>query len=561
MNPQELQFALNLPFLPTETQTQIVETIIENPKTNYAIEAVAGAGKTTLIVILFKWFQNYASDKKLLYLTFSKRLATEAQSKLGKNSAKTVHSLTYGWAAAYLKKNGVKPLGSIVDDEMISKYVTRILERRFDINFEEDDFIPPYILKQFSQTKQRILELVDAAMLTLTDYTSLEELESLADANNLSLDEEDLQDVRDSLKYVIKNFKTKGKTTFTGLLWLPEFIDMTEHIQPVDVLLLDEGQDSSALLRRTYAKIISPSVQVIMVGDPSQAIMSFARVELESFEILRKMISAETLAYSDTFRVHKKMAEYLNRSELDSRIKAWHTNSEGEIFENFPFAKMLQEIQPGDAVLSRYNRGTRVRYTTNMVALALLDAGKRVALIGSSHNEDIREVLDEIDAERKKFDNLPSLAIKKYEQLIENERSKNRPKEWKISHWVEVLDTFLIYYKFFVTHSDGDDKNVKTFKSFVAGLYAHKSSGTVVTVISSFRSKGSEWRNVYIVNFAEHLPKEAYESSETWQEALNLQYVALTRGSEKTFIVEQYLPEKFYKFEEAPMEFKQRLLY
>lgn len=87
---------------PTKEQQKIINNI--KRKNNVIVNAVAGSGKTTTILSLAKQLSN----KKILLLTYNKKLKIETKEKIEKNNIKNIDIFTFHGFATNISKCTIK---------------------------------------------------------------------------------------------------------------------------------------------------------------------------------------------------------------------------------------------------------------------------------------------------------------------------------------------------------------------------------------------------------------------------------------------------------------------
>lgn len=84
-------------FKPNSEQRAIMDAVVSPDKSVFAINALAGTGKTTTLELLA---QGPLSDTRITYITFNARAAKEARGRFGRNTlAQTAHS--HAWRSYY----------------------------------------------------------------------------------------------------------------------------------------------------------------------------------------------------------------------------------------------------------------------------------------------------------------------------------------------------------------------------------------------------------------------------------------------------------------------------
>jgi DNA helicase II / ATP-dependent DNA helicase PcrA len=268
---------------PTPEQQAILDFARET-KTNLSIQALAGAAKTSTLVMI----ANELKDEKILCLAFNKKIATEMTERLPSNcQAMTLNSLGHRvWA------------------ECLGKRI--ILEK--DKNFQ----ILTSIIRELSKREQEQAYEEFADTLKIIDFGKScgyiptghhKNAKRLMDDSEFFAHLEDepsaLQErlVRETSVASI-NQALEGRIDFGDQIMMPTlFPAMFPHFP---VVMVDEAQDLSALNHATLRKLAKR--RLIAVGDPNQAIYGFRGAHEDSMNLLQQTFSMESKILSISFR-------------------------------------------------------------------------------------------------------------------------------------------------------------------------------------------------------------------------------------------------------------------
>ena len=164
--------------------------------------------------------------------------------------------------------------------------------------------------------------------------------------------------------------------------------------------------------------------------------------------------SCDEMVYSQTFRGNKSTVNYLQESKLDTRITNTDWAVDGEINEQIPFNAFLEQVEVGDLVLCRYNRGKKVENTLDNIALQLLTYGKPVTLLGSLYDESIYYISYLINKyyedEEIKFQDIFKISNVVVQKEINKEMEKKRIKKSRIDMLETHLSIFNLYVSFYI---------------------------------------------------------------------------------------------------------------
>lgn len=313
-------------FLPSKYQ-RTVYTYIRIGKGNAVIDAVAGSGKSTTIVEALK---QIPKGKRVLFLAFNKAIVEELKIKIGNMpnvDIKTLHSL----GASLCMRN----LDCQIQDDKYRVWVNN------GVNYS--NLVPSVPLpdEQMGAWKQNILKLIDLGRCNLVKTVA--ELEDLSYKHDIDLldNEADL-----ALKGIQWGERETAFIDFTDMIYFPNVKQL--KIFKYDWVFIDECQDLNAAQRELFLKCVKPNGgRFIAVGDPRQAIYGFAGVDVESFNLLKKIPGTVKLPLSVCYRCDKDIIDLAK--SIVPQIEARDNAPSGMVNRN----ATLSEIQDGDMVLCR----------------------------------------------------------------------------------------------------------------------------------------------------------------------------------------------------------------
>jgi len=540
---------------PTLPQQVVLDEIFSDLTRNYMVLGVPGAGKTTLISMVVNKFSQMGIND-IVALTFSRDLAQDMQDKIESGFVKTAHAYMFEALRNYLRVKNVKsqlvrqPDGSVryshVDDSLLKQTAYAHCKSAFGL--VDSKVIPPSMVKEFYGLMYDLMNCVNRVRTLALDYEK--DVIKIHELLDLKFG---LQTVNDSLvilKTLTDRFFLRGTVDFMGMLYIPLIRSEVHHnIHSPEVLIIDEVNDNTKLLESAYQIIARKSKQVIAVGDEKQTIHIWAGANPNGVKDLQGYYQAKMLTYDFTFRVPKAMCRYLQSSGIDTRIKTYEHNKEGAILKA-SYNEFLAKVANGDMVLCRYNRGTKVKRTLQQISIDLITRRKKVAFHGSTHIEDISEVLRLSEplphnATKQKLKDHVSNCIKNAiaTEYTDKDLAKNN---YRCEQLREKLGTFVLYFDFFAAVQLFTTFDVKKFIPFLEGMYTKTEDA--VQLYSIHRCKGLETKSkAWIFHFEVLVADASNTESELSAriEAHNLALVALTRSKDMTIMVECALPEFF----------------
>lgn len=533
-------------FKPTQPQQTIIDAIMEKPlQQNFLIQGVAGAGKTALIGLLSERFSTLGVNS--VALTFSKSLADDMQERIKSSVVSTTHSFLHNVLYNYTKLRNIKLQVSkrkdggfsysLVHENLVQSVVKNYLKTSYGIITKD---IPPEQSKEFYNVMYEIVNLAEKIRQQALHVDNVITIHELFDSR---FGVETVTDTINVINILTERFLLRGQTDFTGLLYLPLVVpELKERIPSPALLFVDEINDTNPLQLFIYQTVAKNS-NVILVGDNQQCIHIWAGAMPNGMERMETVFSAQRLEYNFSFRIPKKLSLYLNQSCIDTRIKTYESNKIGEIVENLSYNALLSRVQPGEAILCRFNRGRKVKHTLESVSLELLQMGKKVCLLGSTYIEDIKELLSLVDIIPSDWKKVLSAVKNTVENLIAEEITAKNLKEenWRCKDLREKLRIFELYYTYY-TRFTFAPHTIKGFIHKLETMYSEPEKSVVLC--SVHRSKGKEWKTVYILHL-ESMVNDVQDENLDYNirlESHNLILVALTRTLDRLFIVESALP-------------------
>jgi len=264
----------------SDQQTHIFNTVLDamsKPDQQViAIEAVAGAAKTSSMVELAKRVKQAYPSASIRYLVYGSMASQEARSKFGTTAiVSTLHSLAYHYEIKlsnpkrYLPKD--RPFISWQD---IPKYI----RRPFGIDFDAIQLVDIYCNSHY------------------TDYEHFLQSENTA---NLKPGVTKLaKDLMDAM-YL-------GKMPCTHAFYLKVFhinlLNNLINLPQTDILIVDEAQDLTPITKAIFDKF--PTKLKILIGDSKQSIFSW----MGCVNAFQSYPNALTLPLTQSFRVNKEWA-------------------------------------------------------------------------------------------------------------------------------------------------------------------------------------------------------------------------------------------------------------
>ena len=490
--------------LPTPEQKAIFAAV-QDGRENLAVDAVAGAGKTTTIVQACA-----VSGPNTGFLAFNSHIAAELKLRLnGYAEASTIHGL--GFAALNRRMRGIE-LNKVKTRDSLKKLFPKIHRegkgRWAGKSFLKDDWASLVdavsVCKQQNALPDENLSAIETACwrqgVDLPDEPRRSEFWQYAQAA-----------VEDAIADV-------STCDFDDMVFLPVRLNL---IRPeFATLYVDEAQDLNPSQQQLA---LAAGDRINIVGDPHQAIMGFAGADVKSFPRLCESLAARAgglskLPLTACFRCpesHLRLARM-----LVPHIEPAAFADEGEVAELAP-QQMLEQLRPNDMVLCRS--------TAPLVKLAyrLLAAKVSVVVRGRKIGDGLKDLVKSLRA------TTPVMLLARLSVWEIDQKEKLDDAEAPDDAKDELADrcgSLRALAQNATTIGDITD--------LLDTLFSDLDPAGKVLLSTVHRSKGLEANRVWVYEPG-LMPSRAGDVQE-----LNLLYVALTRAKESLFLVDGEVKRK-----------------
>lgn len=482
---------------------------VETGRGSIILIAVAGAGKTFTLV-------NAAARMRgtVFFGVYNAKMGVELKSKtshLPHVKCSTFHGAGYG-KLRFVIKNLKSPDGSkvlrLVDDWIAEK-------GRKDL-----ESLAPTVAKVVSMAKQRgigpLFADIDPVWAEMCEHFDL--LDDLPTEFEERNEQEILEIViklsRIILRRSIDEAKTNGSIDFDDMIYMP--LVMNLRMFQNDWVLIDEAQDTNPTRRELAKRMLKPGGRLVAVGDPRQAIYGFSGADNDAMDQIKRDFNCKEMPLTTTYRCPKSVVAVAQ--QFVSHIEAHESAPEGSVTE-IQYADILDHTRPGDAILCRYNKylvGLCFRY---------IRQGIPARIEGRAIGQQMISLVKKWKV--AKLDTLATRVIKW--RTREMDKALAKKAETRAMQIDDKAETILVLIE------RAKEQGIET----IEGL------------CSQHRSKGLEWKRVFILGLYELGGRECRQYWQTEQE-INLQYVAVTRSMDELFSVVGVREEnKQHKFEET----------
>lgn len=485
---------------------------VMNGKSNIAINAVAGSGKTTTIVEACKRLK--LGEKQVKFLAFNKSIAEELSTRLrGFAEVNTLHSFGFAVLRAVYGNQRGKRIS--VDSYKWNKYVRAHV---YDLSSIITPDTPAAKVYGFCAN---VCKLFDLARVNLIQPGNTDLLEQLADEHQIMLLFDEIR-VCDILLSDAYQMPVDLKIDYTDMVVLPLFCK--DRIPSYKFVFIDEAQDLNTA-QRELMLCAAAGGRFVAVGDRNQAINGFAGADCASFDKIANLPNTIELPLSVNYRCGSNMIRLAQ--EIVPQIVAHEGAIAGEVSHVSKLTKSL--FKANDMVLCR-TTAPLVGLCMSLVAsgITAVVKGKDIAaglknLVDNANTTDIDTLLDYLENEKTKL-----IAVIKRERKCDESDAKESARYRTFEDRCKCIQNICLY-----SISDTNE-----LKSYIERIFSDENVSNAVVLSSAHKSKGLEADRVLII-LPEKLPL-VWRNQKAWQyeQEMNLRYVALTRAKKELVFVD-----------------------
>lgn len=474
---------------------------VQNTKDSAVINAVAGSGKTTVIVEASKIATKFGST---LFLAFNRAIAQELGERMKGTSVECMTLHSHGLRAIKKKFNFN---GVTIDERKWNKYIDENEDELIgDMFFETDTERTEYI-----RDIVKLLNLARINLIRMDESGKCYELSDIVEHHNLDIEDMQMQIVN---KLLGECYKVDSVVDFTDMITLPLNESMKRFIPKYDTVFIDESQDLSKAQRELMLASIKPNGRFIGVGDKKQCINGFAGSDIEGFNTLIELAHHE-LPLSICYRCGKRIIT--EAQSIIPYIEPFDKQIDGEVVHQ----RNLRGLENGDMVICRKS-APLVSVCLKLIAngRSAQVKGRDIAdglksIVKKAKTNDIEKMLDKIQREITKVAN-------RLNRVGYDGKLEEQPQYINIVDKIECIQAI----------SDSCE-DVEELMQKLDTLFTDTKSGNVITLSTIHKAKGLEADNVYIL-LPDCLPMR-YKGQQPWEfeQEMNLKYVAITRAKKR----------------------------
>lgn len=490
-------------------QQEAVFSAVADLTDSLQVEAVAGSGKTTVLVGAAKLM----SGKRTAFCAFNKKIADEIKARtsgLPHVTAGTLHSF------------GLRSWKATAPDCQIDGNKLSDLADQINIPFPLQAFVK-FLTEACKNNAWK--HPVDFAQLrTAADHfdawDKLPESFLSGDADP----DEALEFVNILLRASIDC--AHDTIDFSDMLYMP--LCYGQVVPEFDWVLLDEAQDTNYTRRSLVASLLLPGARVCAVGDRHQSIFGFSGADNDAMDLIASEFQCKYLPLTVTYRCPRKIVEHAH--QWVSHIEAAPKAPEGVLrdLDAIAFSKLeSSQFLPTDVILCRNTRPL-VSQALSMIRRGI---GARV------EGRDIGRSLQSL-ADRWKSVKSLTVLIDKLEdyRFRESAKFRKRVQPGKAAQLDDKVDSLIA-----VIESVGTKASLYDLRSRISSLFGDTEPGQaprVTTLSTIHKAKGCEWDRVYLLGREQLQPSKWAKQEWEMQQERNLVYVAVTRAKRELVEVE-----------------------
>lgn len=370
-------------FAPSPFQTAIFD-FVSNGSGSAIVEAVAGAGKTTLITQAVRLIP---ANQSVLMLAFNKVIANELTSRINlpNVSCMTFHSLGF---SAYRSAHGSKvkvdnnKMFRLIDDLVSNSnlspaemagigYVSKI------VNLGKSAGIGTGILQNTEDNWWNLIEHHDVG--------------GRDEGVDFSLIIPICQEI------LFRSNAMKLAINFDDMIYMP--IQQGLKFKKYDWVFVDEAQDTSQTQREMLKALMKPTSRLIAVGDEAQALYGFRGADSLSIDGIRQDFSCSTFPLSISYRCSKSVIA--EAKTYVPHIEASQSAPEGSVTSLERYS--AGDFKNTDAIICR-NSAPIVKMAYSLISRGVpvnvrgRDIGKGlISLIKSFKAKDIKSLSEKLE--------------------------------------------------------------------------------------------------------------------------------------------------------------------
>lgn len=489
---------------------------IEHGTDNLVVNAVAGAGKTTIIV---EACCRLPKDINILIVAFNKSIEEELTARIELAGLRNVTIYTYhALGKSVIEENNAMNLPEVNSN----KYKTRLIEY---LNEKGTHTFATMGKARYISYYNNIVSLIDFARFSLSE--TIDDVRNCALRYSINVIDDECEVVLEMLKWGRSNL---AKIDYADMIWLPFVLDY-QTSKKFDFVFIDEAQDTSPAQQHLARKTFKETARFAACGDNHQTINSWCGADKDAFASFLKIPNTHSYPLPVCWRCPKKVVELAQK--IVPYIESQPNAIEGEV---------LYDVKPsapvtGDMVLCRTNEPLARLYAY------YLEINKKAYIKGGDLDVKLLEMLENtnkqmLHADLSKdgvFAELYRTLFKMIEDAIKKDNITERD-----AIFSKEIDNFYNNIKSLEILSKGLQTKKELIDKFKVIFSDNNEDGVMLSTIH--KAKGLDRDNVYILGrslMPSRLAKQPWEM----EAEKDLEYVAYTRAIKTlSFISEKEFP-------------------
>jgi superfamily I DNA/RNA helicase len=470
---------------------KVIYKVFQKTKKDINISAVAGSGKTTVLLGLLRFIPVNASS---LFLAFNNSIVDELKDRNERKDVEimTIHSC--GWRLILQRYGGKVKMNP---NKGIAK--TEKVLREFEIPEKRRGY--------FFYVIPKILDLMRCNL----SNNTVEDITELINHYDIDIDEDDIKMVIRAFELLVKD---KSQFDFMDMIYVP-VVDASIRFRKFEFVFCDESQDFSLAQHEFIKKCLSRKGRLVTVGDKRQAIYGFAGADAESYDKLATINGqAIKLPLSVSYRCDINIVK--EAQKIVPEISYAPGASEGVVRNG-----SLTDIQQGDWILCRNLKPLVQAY------LWLMKNKIKSKIRGKEIGEGILSLIIKTGA--KTISGLEKMLDLERNKLMRKLESKGvrkpslHPKMEVLQQKIEVINCL-----------SGEVQSVDELKKLIKGIFSDEVKGIILSTIH--KAKGLENDRIFFLA-PELIPSKYATQPWQYEQEQNLFYVAVTRAKHELIYV------------------------
>jgi DNA helicase II / ATP-dependent DNA helicase PcrA len=495
-------------FKPSGEQLNIKEAFLTTNR-NIIVRATAGSGKTSTAAWLTT-FMNPNLD--IVFMSYTTKSAEDIYTKVPEFiTTGTCNKIGLtSW-----KFNGKK---ITVNKDKTSDYLELYFQNDLS-KFKSD----PEFWARLNSHKKSIVSLISHCKSDLLSPDDEEDLKFLCDKYEIDYDLRDEKWLFQTVSYIFwQCFETRNvEIDLDDQVFLVAIGD----IEPKqwDIVIVDEAQDSNAMMMEFFRRILKPNGRIICIGDENQSIYGFRGSDIYAMRKMEALYNCLPLPLSISWRGSKAIVAFINEEFPGIKHFAANNAVEGLVNRNLKYELFESTVKDGDGVMCRNNA------PLVFPCLELIKHGRKANIAGKNIGTELSNAIKIIIGKyhcQTVDDLFEGIENWKTEETIK--AAKRRDADKAVERIEDKAETLLALIS-------GDEIfTLDDIFARISSIFSDNCSGVIFTTIH--KAKGLEFPNSFVLR-EDLMPSKMAKTDEDKQQEENMRFVAHSRGKINHYIV------------------------